>query len=216
MSASVSDQAREERAYVLGVQAALWGRPLAEYVHTNYAGAKVGAVYLNYFRKFGDLKTAADRYVNTPNNVSIDGYGLGDLSREPLVLSVAAQSSPRWTIVQVGDMLDEVVCNIGGAGGPQPGLYLIAGPDYHGPVPAGMTPVRVPTQLAVIANRVFVNGDADLPAAREAQNGFHLLPLSVFAEHGLRYDPVTDADISRFELTPAAPRSLCGCLRRSG
>ncbi len=36
------------------------------------------------------LKTAADRYVVTPNNVSIDAYGLVDVSVEPVVISVHA------------------------------------------------------------------------------------------------------------------------------
>jgi hypothetical protein len=47
---------------------------------------KAGAAYLNYLHKFSALKTAADRYVNTPNNVSIDAYGNADLTTEPLGL----------------------------------------------------------------------------------------------------------------------------------
>ena len=80
-AALTSDQVREEHAYVVGVQAALWGRPFAEYLHTVYEGMKAGAAYLNYLHKFSALKTAADRYVNTPNNVSIDAYGNADLAQ---------------------------------------------------------------------------------------------------------------------------------------
>jgi hypothetical protein len=69
------EQVREERAYAAGVQTAIWGRPFVDNVHTLFAGLKVGAVGLNYYRKFPNLKTAADKFVNTPNNVSIDGYG---------------------------------------------------------------------------------------------------------------------------------------------
>lgn len=46
------DAMRAEHAYVLGVQAALWGRPLLEYLNTNYGAVKSGASYLNYLRKF--------------------------------------------------------------------------------------------------------------------------------------------------------------------
>ena len=53
-----AEQAREERAYALGVQAALWGKPSVEYVNTTYAALRVGATYLNYFRVFPQLKTA--------------------------------------------------------------------------------------------------------------------------------------------------------------
>ena len=83
-----SEQTREERAYAAGVQVALWGRPFVDNVHTLAAGLKANAVGLNYLRKFSDLKTAADKFVNTPNNVSIDGYAAADLASEPVVVSV--------------------------------------------------------------------------------------------------------------------------------
>jgi hypothetical protein len=56
----------------LGVQAILWARPFPEYLRTNYQGLKAGATHINYWRRFPELKAAADRYVVTPNNVSID------------------------------------------------------------------------------------------------------------------------------------------------
>ena len=45
--APTSEQIREEHAHAVGIQAALWGRPLPEYVHTMYDGMKAGAGYLN-------------------------------------------------------------------------------------------------------------------------------------------------------------------------
>jgi len=38
------------------------------YQKTAAAGIKVGGVGLNYYRKFPNLKTAKDRFINTPNN----------------------------------------------------------------------------------------------------------------------------------------------------
>lgn len=202
-----ADQAREELGYVLGVQAAVWGRPLRENLHTLLAGIKVGAMQINYYRKFDKLKTAEDRFVNTPNNVSIDGYCTADVRLEPLVVNVPPPTDDRWTIVQVGDFYDEVVLNIGGSKGHEPGVYLVTGPDYRGPVPAGMKEIRMRTQLGVVANRVFVNGEKDLPGALAAQRGFHALPLSIFQKHGLRYKiPATDDSLYSFE--PKAPEEL--------
>lgn len=203
-----SDQAREEHAYAVGVQTAIWGRPFVDNVHTLYAALKAGAVGLNYYRKFSDLKTAADKFVNTPNNVSIDGYGCADVSGEPVVVNVPAMQESRWTIVQIGDYYDQVVTNIGGSKGPKPGLYLLTGPDYHGPIPAGMTEIKIRTKLAVVANRVFVNGDADLPNARAVQQGFQMLPLSVFQKQGLRFELPKQYEYARFEFVPAAPETL--------
>ena len=68
----------------------MWGRPFVDYLRTTLAGLAAGATHINSWRKSADLKTAADRYVVTPNNVSIDAYGLVDVSVEPVVISVLA------------------------------------------------------------------------------------------------------------------------------
>jgi hypothetical protein len=202
------EQIEEQKAYAAGIQVALWGRPLVDNVHTLSAALKANAVGLNYFRKFSDLKTAADKFVNTPNNVSIDAYGASDLTSEPVVLSVPVLNERRWYIVQIGDYFDQVVYNVGGSKGPEPGLFLITGPDFHGMIPAGIKEIKVGTKLAVVANRVFVNGDADLPNARAVQEGFNLLPLSVFQKSGLSFKRPDEFDYQRFVFTPTAPEAL--------
>ncbi len=201
------DQAKEEQAYTVGVQAAIWGRPFYDYVFTNSHGAESGAVYINYFRKFDKLKTAADRYVVTPNNVTIDAYGNGDLSIEPLVVKVPKLESPRWYIIQVGNMYDEVVRNLGGYKGEEPGLYFVTGPDYNGPVPYGMEQIKVNTNQAIIALRIAVNGDKDLLAAVKEQQSFHLLPYSVFQKQGLNYT-IPKMELQKYIFTPKAPENL--------
>lgn len=203
-----AETTKEELAYVTGVQAILWGRPLAESLGTHGGGLRVGGSHLSYLRMFDALKTAADRFVNTPNNVSIDSYGTADLTQGPVLLSVPAQKQARWTIAQIGDFFDEVVLNIGGSKGPQPGLYLLTGPDYTGAVPHLMTQVKLRTRYATVAVRTFVNGEADLPAAREVQKGFHLLPLAVFQAQGLAYEIPKAQDLSAFAFEPAAPEPL--------
>jgi hypothetical protein len=203
-----ADQIREERAYAAGVQTALWGRPLVDNANTLAAGLKANAVGLSYFRKFPNLKTAADKFVNTPNNVSIDGYAAADLASEPVVINVPPINEKRWYIVQIGDYYDQVVYNIGGSKGPEPGLFLVTGPDYHGAIPAGMKQIKVRTQLGVVANRIFVNGEADLPAARELQQGINVLPLSVFQRQGLRFEVPKQVDYERFVFKPSAPEAL--------
>jgi hypothetical protein len=55
---------------------------------------------------------------------------------------------------------------------------------------------------------VFVNGDADLPAAREVQAGFLALPLSVFEKQGLRFEVPKQYEYARFEFKPTAPGAL--------
>jgi hypothetical protein len=202
------EQIKEEHAYALGIQAILWGRPLAESLTTHGAALKVGGSCLSYLRRFESLKTAEDKFINTPNNVSIDCYSTPDLTSEPVVLSVPSQSDNRWTIAQIGDFFDEIVLNVGGSKGSQPGLYLLTGPDYTGRVPHLMTQVRIRTRYASIGIRVFVNGESDLPAAREVQNGFHLLPLTVFQANGLAYETPKKQDLTAFQFMATVPEAL--------
>jgi hypothetical protein len=182
-----AEQAREENAYTLGVQAYLWGVPFNEYSKTGIAGLKVGAVGLNTFRKYSELKTAKDRFIVTPNNVTIDSYGICDVSEEPAVIFVPKLASERWYIVQLGDYFDEIFHNIGGTKGQQPGVYVITGPDFNGVVPGEMTELRTRTKWCAAGVRIFVNGQADLPNAVEAQRGFQLMPLSAYLKQGLAY-----------------------------
>jgi hypothetical protein len=74
---------REARAY-------LWGRRFVDRLRTTLAGLSAGAAHLNSWCKAAALKTAADRYVVTPPDVSIVANGLVDVSVEPVVTSVLA------------------------------------------------------------------------------------------------------------------------------
>jgi hypothetical protein len=203
------EQVREEAAYTLGVQACLWGRPLVELAITLPTMLKAGGLRISGLRYFDDLKTAKERFIVTPNNVTIDGYGMADLRSEPVVVSVPSLAEDRWYIVQISDSYDEVVDNIGGYKGPQPGLYLVTGPDYHGRIPQGMTEIKVRTRFAATGLRVLVHGEADLPGARAVQRGFRVMPLSVFEQHGLSYaDPGGSQDNTIAPFEPATPGEL--------
>ena len=116
------DKAREENAYAIGLQAYLWGYPLHYYSRTEPTSIEVGGAYINDFRRYTELKTAADKFVFTPNNVTIDAYATLDLTAEPVVIFVPALDKPRWYIVQIGDSFDEIARNIAGTKGPQPGV----------------------------------------------------------------------------------------------
>jgi hypothetical protein len=66
------------------------GATVRRSLRTALAVLAAGATHINSWCKAADVKTAADRYVVTPNNVSIDAYGLVDGSIEPVVVSVHA------------------------------------------------------------------------------------------------------------------------------
>ena len=181
------EQAKEENAYAVGVQAYLWGFPLHYYSRSSPKAVEAGGAYLNDFRKYSELKTAKDKFIVTPNNVTIDAYAEMDLTAEPVVIFVPTLSEPRWYLVQIGDSFDEIARNIGGSKGGQPGVYVITGPDFTGTVPGEMTEVKMRTKIGVVAVRILANGAADLPKAVEAQTGFRLIPLSAYLRSGLAF-----------------------------
>ena len=184
-----TEQAREETAYTLGVQAYLWGYPLYYYDVSAAKSLQAGASSINSFRKYSALKTAKDRTIPTPNNVTIDAYARVDVSMEPVVVHVPALTESRWYLVQIGNMFDEVTRNLGGIKGPQPGDYLLTGPDFHGTVPPEMTQLPLRTHGGVAIVRIFANGEQDIDAAVEAQKGFHIMPLSAYLREGLQFKP---------------------------
>ena len=106
---------REENAYTLGVQAGLWGLPASSSGGGVPAALKVKGIARNSFVKFDRLKTADDRFVVTPNNLTIDAYAIVDLGEGPLVLYVPKLGEERWFIVQIGDAFDDVAFNVGGS-----------------------------------------------------------------------------------------------------
>lgn len=194
---------REEYAYALGVQALLWGYPFVCYARASEAAVRVGASHVNAFRLHTELKTAADRYVVTPNNVTLDGYAALDLRQKPVVVHVPALTAPRWYVVQIGDAFDEVVANVGGIKGRRAGAYAVCGPDFHGELPGDISEIRVRTTHAICATRVFVSGQGDTAEAVATLRGFHAMPLSAYLREGLQYEP------------PAGPRAARAHGRRA-
>jgi hypothetical protein len=188
-AAMTAEQAREENAYAVGLQAYLWGFPLQYYGRIPPKSVEVGGSYINDFRKYPELKTAKDKFVVTPNNVTIDAYANFDVTTDPVMVFVPTLTEPRWYIVQIGDSFDEIIRNVGGTKGPQPGVYIITGPDFAGDVPGEMIQVKSRTKSGVAALRILANGATDLPKAVEAQKGFRLMPLSAYLRSGLAYKP---------------------------
>jgi hypothetical protein len=143
----------------------------------------------------------------TPNNVTIDAYGLGVLEVEPALIYVPKLLEDRWYLVQLGDYYDEIFQNIGGTKGQQPGVYVVTGPDFAGPVPGEMMQLRSRTKWCAVGVRIFVNGESDLPNAVETQRGFQLMPLSYLA-HGLAYDAPKPAGLDAAPADSARRGSL--------
>ena len=73
------------------MQAGLWGYPLVHRVEAFPQTLEVEGHRAQFVSKFDRLKTAEDRFVVTPNNLTIDAYAILDVADGPVVLHV-----PSW------------------------------------------------------------------------------------------------------------------------
>jgi hypothetical protein len=126
--------------------------------------------------------TYKDTAVVVPNSDTPYSFCCLDLRAEPYVISVPAVEKERYYSVQ---LVDWNTFNYGYIGsrttGNEPGDYLIAGPDWNGPTPAGIKKVFHSTSqftLAIFRTQLF-NAD-DMPNVQKVQAGYQAVPLSVY------------------------------------
>jgi hypothetical protein len=66
--------------------------------------------------------------------------------------------------------------------GTRVGKFVITGPGWTGPLPAGMQELKSPTNIVWILGRTQTNGPEDYPAVHAIQKGYQLIPLSGFGK----------------------------------
>jgi len=136
----------------------------------------------NHIKNEARVYTYKDTAVVTPNSDTPYSALWLDLRAEPIVLSVPAVETSRYYSVQ---LCDGNTFNYGYIGqratGPEPGDYLVAGPDWKGETPAGIKKVfRSSTQFSLAAYRTQLLGAEDMPNVVKVQSGYKVQPLSAF------------------------------------
>jgi hypothetical protein len=63
--------------------------------------------------------------------------------------------------------------------GTEAGDYLVTGPGWKGAVPQGMAQISSPNNSVLVAGRVFVEGDSDLPTAYDLAKQIQVVPLLI-------------------------------------
>jgi hypothetical protein len=164
----------------------IWGFPLVtmerqfNYVTSPNIPPGVGRGPANSLSCGSELVNASVTDVVNPNTDTLYCPAQLDLNKEPVVL-VVPPISDRYNVFQLLDAYTNDYAYIGqratkGIGG----TYLIAGPDWNGQVPEGMTPIWTPTNLAWLINRIVVKGPADVPNVNAIQDKIIVKPLSEF------------------------------------
>ncbi|HEX4894652.1 MAG TPA: DUF1254 domain-containing protein [Hyphomicrobiaceae bacterium] len=175
------------RARALAKEAYVYGFPLVDgyrVLHAYYVD-KTNREYKgawNLIHSTARVYTPADVAVQTPNSDTPYSMAGLDLRAEPIVLTVPAIEKNRYFSIQLVDAYTFNFAYIGSrATGNGGGTFMIAGPDWKGRTPAGITKVlRSETRLALALYRTQLFGPDDLENVKKIQAGYKAQPLSEF------------------------------------
>jgi len=174
-------------AQAIAREAFLWGYPIVMNYKTIYSYAidKQSPDYKGPFNEVScaaRLFTPADTAVVTPNSDTPYGMFWLDLRAEPMVLSVPEMEPERFYHFQFVDLYTHNYAYVGTlTTGNGAGTFLVAGPDWDGDTPDGITDViRSETGLVFSVTRTQLFGPDDLEKVRQIQSGYRLEPLSRF------------------------------------
>lgn len=188
----------------------LYALPLIEMATTRARVLKAPGATVNALAHTRVLADHASRAVTTPNNDTLYSTAFLDLTKGPAALTIPALGQ-RYYSVAVMDMFtnNNVVLGTRTVGG-QGGSFTLVGPGHAS---TGTNPVRIATPHAWLLIRTLVNGDADLDAARKAQDGFILkgpppAPVAAYAARDAKPEDYFAAARTLLAADPAPPTDL--------
>ena len=158
---------------VLGAEAYVFGYPLVimdvTRVRSNqYLGPEN---QLHRVRQFPD---AQFKNVVRPNVDTLYTTAFIDMAQGPWVFEMAPNNT-RYELMPFMDAWTNVFASPGTrTTGTAGGTFLLAGPGWTGPTPAGMQLLRSPTRLVWLIGRTQTNGASDLPVVHRLQDGLKL------------------------------------------
>jgi len=152
-------------------EAWLYALPLIEMATTRARLLKTPGAAVNRLTHTRELSTHASRWVTTPNNDTLYSSAFLDLTQGPVTLTAPATGKRYWSAA-IMDMFtnNNAVLGLRTVGG-EGATFTLVGPGQSS---KGPNPVRVATPHAWLLVRTLVVDEADLPAAREVQDGFVL------------------------------------------
>jgi hypothetical protein len=127
-----------------------------------------------------------------------------DLTKEPVVIVVPPVEDRYYTFMFVDAYTNDFAYAGTRATGTSGGTFLLAGPDWKGQVPEGMTKIWSPTNLAWLATRTLVKGQADVANAVAVEDKYEVKPLSVFQGKPATQPTTTQANTS--QAVPIGPQ----------
>lgn len=177
-------------------------RTMLEIVENKDADSYIGK--FNAWKHYTRLMTPKDELWVTPNNDTPYSVAFLDLRTEPIVLSHADIPDNRYFTFQLVDVYTYNFAYIGSrTTGNDAGNFLIAGPNWEGEKPEGITKVlKTEGYLVYINGRTGVSGVDDLVNVVDIQNTYKLTPLSEFMNEEAP-EKVSDIDFIEWEESKA-------------
>ncbi|MFK3665818.1 DUF1254 domain-containing protein [Ochrobactrum teleogrylli] len=136
---------------------------------------------LNKMAMLDDYIRPDQRWVACPNQDVAYGAGIAALDQTPVVVQVPDFGDRFW-VYQIVDLRTDSFAELGAMYATSPGFYLLAGPDWKGEIPEGITKVfRSKTDTAFVVPRVFMDDtDEDRDAIKPVIAGIDIYPLAEF------------------------------------
>jgi hypothetical protein len=174
-------------ARAIAKEAYIYGFPMVMNYHTMYKQVidDKSPDYRGDFNTVSSSQSVAtpeDKFVVTPNSDTPYSYLWMDLRAEPLVVTMPKIEPDRYYTAQLVDLYTYNFAYLGTrAFGNDGGVFVIAGPGWNGPAPAGVKAViRAETQFAYGLFRTQLFNLADLANVNKIQAGYRAEPLSSF------------------------------------
>ncbi|MFT4040641.1 MAG: DUF1254 domain-containing protein [Thermomicrobiales bacterium] len=183
----ISELVTPQEAQAIARDAFIYGYPLVENYKTLYAYAidTGGASYKAPFNQIvstAQVYTPADTTIITPNSDTPYSFVCLDVRAEPVVLTIAPIEAGRYFSWQQVDLYTFLAPYIGsrttGNGG---GRFLLAGPDWTGETPQGISMViRLDSDLGLCIGRTQLFGPDDIKNVEQIQAGYTAQLLSEY------------------------------------
>jgi hypothetical protein len=172
----------------IGSEAYIYGYPLVTMemtrrVVTNVAQVEGTRGPMGQIIKLRAYPDASFRDVTAPNADTLYTTSFFDVGDEPWVLS-APDMKGRYFLLPFLDGWTNVFAVPGSrTTGTQAQTFLISGPGWSGPVPAGMTELKSSTAIVWLLGRIYCTGTPeDYAAVHALQDQFKLQPLSAWGK----------------------------------
>jgi len=158
---------------MLGAEAYLYGYPLVIMETTRLQSAKyIGPE--NQLRMVRQFPNAQFKDVVRPNVDTLYTTAFISMKEGPWVFEMSANDK-RYELMPFMDAWTNVFASPGTrTSGNQGATYLLAGPEWDGQVPMGMTLLKSPTNMVWLIGRTQTNGTADFATVHELQNRLRL------------------------------------------